>query len=173
MKQLKTYDTLQKVKTLLEKTDIVKVKDFEIILNQNQLHSMNFYYFVYAGCFTKIQRGIYKKTDNFYLKTIPEIYRISTDILLAKRETRKNLKNNPIVLSLNLKTEKQNKMENNKIKIEIRKETFLTGKVKYWIYMDNICQELAYTEEEAVDKFNDLVKKTQSPSIEVIKSIEI
>ena len=112
MKQLKTYDTLQKVKNLLEKIDIVKVNDFEIILNENHLHSMNFYYFVYSGCFEKLRRGVYKKTVNFYTKTIPEIYRISTDMLLAKREIKKNEKNksnviNPnIVLGENLETEK-------------------------------------------------------------------
>jgi hypothetical protein len=107
MKQLKTYETLQKVKTLLEKTEIVKVNDFEIILNENQLHSMNFYYFVYSGCFEKLRRGVYKKTVNFYTKTIPEIYRISTDILLEKREIKKNKSIVPSIVSgENLETEK-------------------------------------------------------------------
>ena len=35
-------------------------------------------------------------------------------------------------------------MENKKIKIEIRKETFSSGKVNYWIYKDGIAHCLEY-----------------------------
>ena len=65
-------------------------------------------------------------------------------------------------------------MENKKIKIEIRKETFATGKVKYWIYLDNVCKSVSYTEEEALQQFNKLAEENEhAPVIEVIKSIEI
>jgi hypothetical protein len=65
-------------------------------------------------------------------------------------------------------------MENKKIKIEIRKETFATGKVKYWVYFNDVCKSVSYTEEEAIQKFNILVEENEpSPVIEVIKSIEI
>ena len=65
-------------------------------------------------------------------------------------------------------------MENKKITIEIRKETFVTGKIKYWIYLNNVCKEVSYTEEEALQTFNKLVEENAtSPIIEVIKSIEI
>ena len=65
-------------------------------------------------------------------------------------------------------------MENKKIKIEIRKETFATGKVKYWVYFNDVCKSVSYTEEEAIQKFNKLVEENEpSPIIEVIKSIEI
>lgn len=64
-------------------------------------------------------------------------------------------------------------MENKKT-IEIRKETFATGKIKYWIYFNNVCKEVSYTEEEAIKRFNELVEKNEtSPIIEIIKSIEI
>jgi hypothetical protein len=65
-------------------------------------------------------------------------------------------------------------MENKKIKIEIRKESFATGKVKYWVYFNDVCKSVSYTEEEALQKFNILVEENEpSPIIEVIKSIEI
>jgi len=65
-------------------------------------------------------------------------------------------------------------MENKKIKIEIRKESFATGKVKYWVYFNDVCKSVSYTEEEAIQKFNMLVEENEpSPVIEVIKSIEI
>ncbi len=65
-------------------------------------------------------------------------------------------------------------MENKKIKIEIRKESFATGKVKYWVYFNDVCKSVSYTEEEALQKFNILVEENEpSPVIEVIKSIEI
>lgn len=65
-------------------------------------------------------------------------------------------------------------MENTKIKIEIRKETFSTGKVNFWIYKDDIASCLEYTEEEAIKRFNELVEKTRNKSTEtIIKSIEI
>ena len=65
-------------------------------------------------------------------------------------------------------------MENKKIKIEIRKETFSTGKVKYWIYKDGIAHCLEYSEDKAIKKFNELVEKVQDKSTEtIIKSIEI
>jgi hypothetical protein len=65
-------------------------------------------------------------------------------------------------------------MENKKIKIEIRKESFATGKVKYWVYFNDVCKSVSYTEEEAIQKFNILVEENEpSPVIEVIKSIEI
>lgn len=65
-------------------------------------------------------------------------------------------------------------MENKKIKIEIRKETFATGKVKYWVYLNDVCKSVSYTEEEAIQKFNKLVEENEpSPVIEVIKTIEI
>jgi hypothetical protein len=65
-------------------------------------------------------------------------------------------------------------MENKKITIEIRKETFATGKVKYWVYFNDVCKSVSYTEEEALQKFNILVEENEpSPVIEVIKSIEI
>ena len=65
-------------------------------------------------------------------------------------------------------------MENKKIKIEIRRETFATGKVKYWVYFNDVCKSVSYTEEEAIQKFNKLVEENEpTPIIEVIKSIEI
>jgi hypothetical protein len=65
-------------------------------------------------------------------------------------------------------------MENKKIKIEIRKESFATGKVKYWVYFNDVCKSVSYTEEEALQKFNILVEENEpSPVIEVIKTIEI
>lgn len=65
-------------------------------------------------------------------------------------------------------------MENKKITIEIRKETFSTGKVKYWIYKDGIAHSLEYSEDKAIKKFNELVEKVQDKSTEIIiKSIEI
>ena len=65
-------------------------------------------------------------------------------------------------------------MENKKIKIEIRKESFATGKVKYWVYLNDVCKSVSYTEEEALQQFNKLAEENEtSPVIEVIKSIEI
>ncbi len=65
-------------------------------------------------------------------------------------------------------------MENKKIKIEIRKETFATGKVKYWVYFNDVCKSVSYTEEEAIQKFNKLIEENEpTPIIEVIKTIEI
>lgn len=65
-------------------------------------------------------------------------------------------------------------MENKKIKIEIRKESFATGKVKYWVYFNDVCKSVSYTEEEAIQKFNILVEENEpTPVIEVIKTIEI
>jgi hypothetical protein len=65
-------------------------------------------------------------------------------------------------------------MENKKIKIEIRRETFSTGKVKYWVYFNDVCKSVSYTEEEAIQKFNKLVEENEpTPIIEVIKTIEI
>ena len=65
-------------------------------------------------------------------------------------------------------------MENKKIKIEIRRETYSTGKVKYWVYFNDVCKSVSYTEEEAIQKFNKLVEENEpTPIIEVIKTIEI
>jgi hypothetical protein len=65
-------------------------------------------------------------------------------------------------------------MEKKKIKIEIRKETFSSGKINFWIYKDGLAYCLEYTEEEAIKRFNELVAKTQDKSTEIIiKSIEI
>jgi hypothetical protein len=65
-------------------------------------------------------------------------------------------------------------MENKKIKIEIRKETFSTGWVNFWIYKDGLAYCLEYSEEQAIKKFNELVEKTKNKSTEtIIKSIEI
>lgn len=65
-------------------------------------------------------------------------------------------------------------MEKKKIKIEIRKETFSSGKINFWIYKDGLAYCLEYTEEEAMKKFNELVEKTKDKSTEIIiKSIEI
>lgn len=63
-------------------------------------------------------------------------------------------------------------MENKKTKIEIRKETFPSGKFKFWIYKNDSVTSVAYTEKEAYEKFNELVEQ-EKVTITIIKSIEI
>ena len=59
------------------------------------------------------------------------------------------------------------------MKIELIKEETITG-IKYWIYVNDICESVQYTEEEALKEFDKNVEFFSKPKKrDVIKSIEI
>lgn len=95
----KTINNISKVRKIILTQGLnnpFRYKNLEKILFENRIHPMTFYYFVYAGCLTKINKGTYEIANNLFLKKDADIYKQGTMHILVMRKKRKEyLKNNP------------------------------------------------------------------------------
>ena len=75
----KNYQKIETVREVLIKSFGDEVKYIDIAKNLETLgiHDINFYYFVYAGCFEKVKTGVYRKTPKFYSLTIRQVKKLA------------------------------------------------------------------------------------------------
>ena len=67
---------------------LFKYNEIERFLTDKDIHAMTFYYFVYAGVVSKVNKGTFKLNDSFY-KTKPNIiYTRATHHLYILRKNR-------------------------------------------------------------------------------------
>jgi hypothetical protein len=91
-KASKTNEKLRLTRLILIKNfgDKVTYSQMNNILKANNLHEMNFYYFVYAGCLKTISKGVYVKTSKMQELSIEDIHEKALNVLAQMREKKKS-----------------------------------------------------------------------------------
>ncbi len=87
----KTEEKLRLTRLILIKNfgDKVTYSQMNNILKVNNLHEMNFYYFVYAGCLKSISKGVYLKTGKLHELSIEDVHEKALKVLAQMREKKK------------------------------------------------------------------------------------
>ena len=76
----------------------VRYIDVEPYMKNKKVHVMNFYFFVYSKCITKVQRGVYRVMPSLFNMDIDTICNRAADVLKEKKEIKALMKKSkPII----------------------------------------------------------------------------
>jgi hypothetical protein len=76
----------------------VRYTDVEPYMKGKNIHVMNFYFFVYSKCITKVQRGVYRVTPLLFTMEINTICNKAADVIKEKKDIKALVnKSKPIV----------------------------------------------------------------------------